>query len=350
MVEIKDLSINLGDFSLSDVNLTIGEGEYFVVLGPTGAGKTVLLECIAGLRRLKRGGIWVNGNNVTGLPPEARNMGYVPQDYVLFPYLDVAQNLAFGLKQRRYSKNEMSERMKNLVDLFDLSHLLNRDTLTLSGGEKQRIALARALSTEPRILLLDEPLTALDPGLKHKLWWELKKLQRSLRVTLIHVTHDFEEALVLADRIAVLNNGEIVQVDIPEKVFRKPRSRFVAEFLEVENIYKGRIMEREGRFTRIALENEIDIWGITEVDNEVFVSIRPEDITLTKDKSARYQTKNMLRGEVSAILNRGILVQVIIDVGLPFVSLITRQTYLDLGLNIGAPVDILFDEENVHIF
>jgi ABC-type Fe3+/spermidine/putrescine transport system ATPase subunit len=350
MMEIKDLSINLGDFSLSDVNLTIGEGEYFVILGPTGAGKTVLLEGIAGLRPLKKGEIWVSGNNVTALPPEGRNMGYVPQDYVLFPYLNVAENLAFGLKQKRYSKDEMSERMKSLADLLDLSHLLNRDTLTLSGGEKQRVALARALSTEPRTLLLDEPLIALDPGLKHKLWWELKKLQISLKVTLIHVTHDFEEALVLADRIVVLNNGKIAQVDIPEKVFRKPRSRFVAEFLEVENIYKGRIVEREGRFARIALENEVDIWGITEADNEVFASVRPEDITLTRDNNAPYQTKNALVGEVSAILNRGILIQVVLDVGLPFVSLITRQAYLDLGLNIGAKVGLLFNEEDVHIF
>lgn len=350
MIEIKDLSIHLGDFSLSNINLTIGEGEYFVILGPTGAGKTVLLECIAGLRRLNQGELWIDETNVTAMPPEERNMGYVPQDYVLFPHLNVAQNLAFGLRQRKYSKSETRRRVKNLVDLLDISYLINRDTRNLSGGEKQRIAFARALSTEPRILLLDEPLTALDPGQKHKLWWELKKLQRTLKVTLIHVTHDFEEALALADRIAVLNNGRIVQVDIPEKVFRKPQSRFVAEFLEVENIHKGRVAKRDGPTAQIVLENEVNIWGVTENEGEVFVSIRPEDIVLTKKRSVDYQPKNVLFGEVSAILNRGILVQIVVDVGIPFVALITRQAYIDLGLNIGLTVGIIFDEKDVHIF
>ena len=163
MIEIKNLSLHLGNFSLSNTSLAVDDGEYFVVLGPTGAGKTVLIECLAGLHGIRRGEIWIDRKNVTSLPPEERKIGYVPQDYALFPFLNVAENITFGLRAKNTQKNKtVKEKLETMAHLVGISHLLNRDVRTLSAGEKQRAALARALATSPKVLLLDEPLSSLD--------------------------------------------------------------------------------------------------------------------------------------------------------------------------------------------
>lgn len=350
MIKIKNLWLDVGNFRLQDINLTIEEGRYFVVLGPSGAGKTLLLECLAGLRRPQKGEIWMDGKEISGRIAEERMVGYVPQDYMLFPFLNVAQNIAFGFKARGFTSAKAKEKLETLSDLLGIKHLLERDPTTLSGGEKQRVALARALAVEPRLLLLDEPLIALDPGTKHKLWWELKRLQRSVGVTTVHVCHDFEEALVLGDKIAVLNEGKVVQVDTPERVFRKPLCRFVAEFLEVENIFKGRVTAREGALARITLDSAVTIWAPTDLEGEVCVSIRPEDISLTTSETNGSQTRNFFRGKVSGVMNRGALVQVVMDVGVVFTCLVPRQTYQELGLNIGSTAALFFSEEEAHVF
>ena len=162
MIEIKNLSIRKGDFSLQNLQITIRDKEYFVILGPSGAGKTVFLECVAGLHKIKTGEIWADKTNITHFVPENRGVGYVPQDYVLFPFLNVKDNILFGLKQSKHTKTEVHKRVQVLADLLGITHLLDRDTRTLSGGEKQRVALARALAPSPRIVLLDEPLSSLD--------------------------------------------------------------------------------------------------------------------------------------------------------------------------------------------
>jgi len=236
MIEIRNLYINLGEFFLNDINLTVGDREYFVILGPTGAGKSVLLECIAGIHRIKQGEIWINESEVTRLTPEERNVGYVPQDYVLFPFLNVVDNITFGLRQTRYPKAEIKERVKILANLLGVSHLLNRDTRSLSGGEKQRVALARALAPSPKILLLDEPLSALDLQTAKYLRLELQRIHQELGVTTLHITHDQIEAEEMADRIAVLNTGKLEQVGSPEEVFFYPKSETVSDFIGRPNI------------------------------------------------------------------------------------------------------------------
>ncbi|MFA5629456.1 MAG: ABC transporter ATP-binding protein [Dehalococcoidales bacterium] len=236
MIEIKDLSITLGKFFLKDINLSISDREYFVVLGPTGAGKTILLECIAGLRRTKHGEIWLGGNNVNKLPPEQRNIGYVPQDYVLFPFLNVLNNITFGLKQTTDNKNKIKEKAHEIADLIGISHLLERDTVSLSGGEKQRVALARALASSPKILLLDEPLSALDLQTARYLRFELKKIHRDLGITTVHITHNQMEAEEMADRVAILNKGEINQVGTAEEIFFHPTNAAVMNYLGRPNI------------------------------------------------------------------------------------------------------------------
>lgn len=236
MIEVKDLSLTMGDFSLKDINLTINDAEYFVILGPTGAGKTVLIECLAGLHRLKQGEIWLDGKEITRLTPEERNLGYVPQDYVLFPFLKVADNIAFGLKQAKQKKEEIKQRVATIAELMGISHLMRRNIRSLSGGEKQRVALARALAPSPGILLLDEPLGALDQRTAKYLRLELRRVHRELGIITVHITHDLMEAVEMADRIAVVQDGRVEQVAEPERVLFYPEGETVSDFIGGPNI------------------------------------------------------------------------------------------------------------------
>jgi ABC-type sugar transport system ATPase subunit len=238
MIEVKNLYMQLGDFSLKDLNLTIEDKEYFIVLGPSGAGKTVFLECLAGLHRIKKGQIWIDGSDVTYLSPEQRKIGYVPQDYVLFPFLNVAENIQFGLKRGKYDRRDIQKRVLSLADLLGINYLLDRDTYSLSGGERQRVALARALATSPRILLMDEPLSALDVQTSKYLRLELRRLHQELGVTTIHITHNHLEAEELADRMAIMSSGEIVQVGHPDDIFFSPQSDVVTNFTGSLNLLK----------------------------------------------------------------------------------------------------------------
>jgi len=236
MIEIKGLSLQLGEFHLQDINLSIRDGEYFVILGPTGAGKTVLMECLAGLHHIRKGEIWFDRTEVTYLVPEERNIGYVPQDYVIFPFLNVFDNIAFGLKQARSAGSDIPERVNKLADMMGISHILRRETRSLSGGEKQRVALARALAPSPAILLLDEPLGALDLRTAKYLRLELRRVHRELGLTTIHITHDLMEALEMADRVAVVQNGQVEQVAGPEEMLFYPEGEKVADFIGAPNI------------------------------------------------------------------------------------------------------------------
>jgi ABC-type Fe3+/spermidine/putrescine transport system ATPase subunit len=236
MIEIKGLSLNLGEFHLEDINLSIADGEYFVVLGPTGAGKTVLMECIAGIHHIRDGEIWLDGADITRLSPEERGIGYVPQDYVLFPFLNVFDNITFGLKGAKRTGDGIEERVNELAGLTGITHLLHRDTRSLSGGEKQRVALARALAPSPGILLLDEPLGALDQRTAKYLRLELRRVHRELGLTTVHITHDLNEALGMADRVAVIRNGRVEQVAPPEEMLFYPESDGVADFIGAPNI------------------------------------------------------------------------------------------------------------------
>jgi ABC-type sugar transport system ATPase subunit len=236
MLKVKGLEVQLGSFLLAGISLDIERGEYFVLLGPTGAGKTILLEAIAGLQRLKKGDIWIDGLNVTHLPAEKRRIAYVPQDYVLFPFLDVEGNITFGMRARGCSKTVMEERVAHLSSLLGIGPLLRRNVRSLSGGERQRVALARALAVEPSLLLLDEPLSSLDATTSKLLRLELKRLHRELGLTTLHVTHNLFEAEELADRIAVLNAGKIEQVGRPEEIFFYPQSDSVSDLVGTQNV------------------------------------------------------------------------------------------------------------------
>lgn len=236
MIKIENLTKHWKEFKIDQVNLEVKKNEYFVILGPSGSGKTMLLELIAGMWPLDSGKIYMDNEDITNAPLEKRGIGFVYQNYMLFPHKTVFENIAFGLKLRKIDKKEIESRVNEMMELLNISHLKDRLPRNLSGGEQQRTALARALIVYPKVLLMDEPLSALDRKTRDELMLVLKEIHQKFEVTLIHVTHNFDEALQLADRVAIMKHGTISQVGNVEEVFRRPANGFVASFVGVENI------------------------------------------------------------------------------------------------------------------
>ncbi len=358
MIRIENIYKDLGEFFLQDISLDINPEEYFIILGPTGAGKTILLETIAGIYHPDKGRIFINGHDITDIPPKDRNISMVYQDYMLFPHLTAKENIAFGLKSRRLSKQKIEQKIDETSQLLNISHLLHRYPATLSGGELQRIAIARALVIEPITLLLDEPLGALDTQTKEKLREELKKVHSITKTTTIHVTHSFEDAFVLGNRIAIMNEGKIIQVGKPNEVFRKPNSKFIANFVGVDNLFKGESVINNG-ISYINI-NGINITSTTCKSGNLSISIRPEDILVSKqkiDSSAR----NSCKGKIKEIIDRGAIIKIVVfaescgspqsgDVGISFVVALTKQSFDDMNLTIDMPVYITFKASAVHLF
>jgi molybdopterin-binding protein len=348
VIEVRDLWVDLGDFVLRGANLDISAGEYFVILGPTGAGKTVLLESMAGLYPLKRGRIWLSGQEVTGLRPEKRGISIVYQDQMLFPHLTVRDNITFGLKIRKSSPSEVEQTLVWLSELLGIDHLLDRKPDTLSGGEKQKIALARALSVRPKLLLLDEPLSALDPNSREVLQRELRQIHEQYRVTTVHVTHDFEEAIALADRVAVIGDGSIQQIGTPEQIFRQPSSEFVARFAMVRNIFRGEVRsdEKEGALFEV---DGTHLAVVTEQRGRCHASLRPEDIIVSHapfPSSAR----NSFSGTITGVTDKGSTLLLTIKTPPDFVCLVTRNSFDAMELSVGKQIYITFKASAVNIF
>ncbi len=241
MLRLDHITLRLGDFSLRDITLAVKEGEYLVLLGPTGTGKTVLLETIAGLHPPDAGRIFLKDMDITCFPPEKRHLGVVYQDYALFPHLTVYKNIAFGLKLQGQTDQAARTAISRMADFLDIGPILDRRPGRLSGGERQRVALARALVLNPYLLLLDEPLSALDRVTRDRLRRELKHIHGELGVSILHITHDLTEAFFLADRLLVMRNGHIIQEGRPEAVLERPANRFVAELVGIENFVPARI-------------------------------------------------------------------------------------------------------------
>jgi len=347
-VRVRDLWVDLDEFHLREINLDIAAGEYFVILGPTGGGKTVLLETVAGLHQPRKGHIMLDGEDVTDVPPERRGIGFVYQDYVLFPHLNVTENIAFGLKLRRVGREVIEERVTEISRLLDINHLLHRRPRTLSGGEAQRVALARALVVEPRLLLLDEPLSALDPETREGLQRELARLHQELGTTTVHVTHDFEEAVALGDRIGVVNEGRVVQVGPPEEIFRKPGSEFVARFVGVRNIFRGEIRPGEDGYQVLCLDG-VEIAMVTGLTGQAHASIRPEEIVISREP-LRSSARNSFRGRIVDIADRGTVVYVTVRIPPDFTCIITRRSLEEMELQEGLEVYIAFKASAVHVF
>ena len=364
-LQIRDLWVDLDEFLLRELTLDVASGEYLVVLGPTGAGKTVLLETIAGLFAPRRGRVLIDGEDVTQVPPEHRGIGFVYQDYMLFPHLTVEKNLAFGpsltrptrLFGRRAGNWTGAPQVEAVSRMVSIDHLLHRRPATLSGGERQRVALARALVVGPRILLLDEPLSALDPETRVGLERDMARIHRELGATSLHVTHDFEEAVALGDRIAVMHHGRLVQVGTPEEVFRRPESEFVARFVGAHNIFEGTITGHAGKaFKTFAVSSssgsghgELEVAVLTDLSGEAHVAIRPEDIVLSLDPP-HPASPNCFRARIVDIADRGTLIHVTLRTPLEIACVVTRRCAEEMELQSGKEVHIAFKPEVVHVF
>lgn len=296
---IENIRKTFGDLvALDDISLTVGEGEFVTLLGPSGCGKTTLLRIIAGLEQQNSGKIFQAGRDISRLPPRQRDFGIVFQSYALFPNLTAARNIAYGLENRKRPKNEIKARVEELLRMVGLPDVGHKYPAQLSGGQQQRIALARALATSPGLLLLDEPLSALDARVRISLRLEIKNLQKKLGVTTVFVTHDQEEALVMSDRIVVMNLGTIEQIGTPYQIYREPASPFVADFIGMMNFIPGQTNNdpcsiRCGSLTlRCLASNSI------EPSSPVTVAIRPEDIRLRVEVPAG---ANIIPAKVEAL-------------------------------------------------
>jgi len=348
MIEVKNLCVDLGEFVLKDVTLNIEEGEYFIILGPTGAGKTVLLESIAGLYPIKSGEIWLRGKEVTRVEPEKRRISIVYQDYVLFPHLSVKDNIVFGLRMNNATTKELEDRLNWAAKLLGISNLLHRRPDTLSGGEKQKVALARAIAIQPELLLVDEPLSALDPETRESVQQELRQLHRALGITILHVTHDFEEAIALGSRIAVIGEGRLMQVGTPEEIFRHPNSEFVARFAMTRNIFHGQAEKRPNGDTVFTIDGaEFVIAGDSE--GSYHASIRPEDILISSEP-VRSSARNCLPGIITRITDKGSTLYITVSIPPDLSCLVTRHSFEEMGLVEGKKVFLTFKASSIHLF
>jgi ABC-type Fe3+/spermidine/putrescine transport system ATPase subunit len=403
MIRLEGLDVVAGGFSLRIDELSVEKGEFLVFLGPTGSGKTVLLETLAGLRRPVGGRIWFGDRDVTAEPPERRRVGFVYQDYALFPHLSVGKNIAFGLSKRvaggragraRAGKSESSDgadqdRGAALAALLGIEQLMDRYPDTLSGGEQQRVALARALAIEPEVLLLDEPLSALDRKTRRELRIELRRLHRELGATVLHVTHDLDEALVLGDRIAVLIDGDLRQTGTPEDVLRQPADGETARLLGMTNVFPvvGTYRQDGVGRARLArgpgagggdvgrtiadgaggLELGVGILSDELPGRDLVAVVRAEEIVLLPPGEAilgritRGQLSsadrlagdlpsgNLLEGTVIDVQMRSVHASVEVDVPPVFTVHVLRPEVQRMGLSAGSRVGLWIPDEAVHV-
>jgi len=348
MLEVKDLCTQLGDFFLKNISFDVKDGEYFVLLGPTGSGKTVLLESIAGLHAISSGQVWINGRDVTQLNLEKRKIGFAYQDYALYPHLTVRDNISFGLMWRNKKRQEIEKAIDNVVELLNIADLLEKRPWSLSGGQSQKIALARAIAIKPDLLLLDEPLSAVDSGTKEDYERELKELHNHLKLTTIHVTHNFEEATAMGNRIAVIMNGQILQIGTPEQIFRQPNSELVARFLMTRNIFDGVVTDSSDGQKVFSVEGT-KLAVVTTRQGRVHASIRPEDILISREP-LHSNALNSLQGTITRIVDRGSVIYINVNVPPEFTCLVLRRSLKEMGLREKERVFITFRASDVNVF
>ena len=300
IVQIADLNLQLGAFQLRDFQLDVFAGEYLVILGPTGAGKTVLLDCILGIHRPTKGSIYLDGKDVTKWLPEDRNVGYVPQDYALFPTMTVEENVGYGPYVRRWPEEKRKARVDELITLLGIEKIRHRLPTALSGGEKQRVAVGRALAVHPAILLLDEPLSALDEIRRSELAREFRAIQKKVGATFLHICHNLDEATEVADRLAIIRNGQVIQIGTVEEVLRKPQSPFVAQFTGCANVFFVK-----PHIDGCQLSDGMVLRLEEKLERETHVAIRPELLQwLDESPTEHTNCACVIKGEVTHKIER----------------------------------------------
>jgi len=334
MIRTEQLSFRIGDFQLRSFSLEVARGAYFVLLGPPGSGKTIFLECLCGLRRIGSGRVFIDGRDVTGLEPRARGIGYVPQDYALFPHLSVERNIAFGLRARRHSFDEIGARVTQTAEMLGISRLLKRNVTGLSGGEKQRTALARALIMEPKVLLLDEPVCALDESTRQSVCALLHRVQHKLGLTVIHVSHNLEEAFSVADRAAILNEGALQQVGSLDELLRRPRNEFVAGFMRCENIFS----------------NDAPVKAPDSPRGEMKMMIRPEDVVVLPLCEGGGKNANEFRVRLVRWRDYGGYVRAELHGPVNLVAHLTHSAFARLDAKPSCELIAVLPPERIHVF
>lgn len=332
--------------AVNDLSLDIREGEFFALLGASGSGKTTLLRMLAGLETPSEGRILLDGRDVAPVPANRRPVNMMFQSYALFPHMTVERNVAYGLEMDRVPRSEVTDRVAEMLKVVELAHLARRKPDQLSGGQRQRVALARALVKRPRLLLLDEPLGALDSKLREAMQLELKRLQSDVGITFVMVTHDQEEALVMADRVAIMRNGCLLQCGTPREVYEHPKTAFAADFIGKMNFLQGTVTPGG----LIAARTELPAQGgdVVGVGRPGLLAVRPERVRLdTGNRTAG------LRGVIEAVAYRGLDLDVIVRIPLvatPVAVRISAVTAAQFVLHTGAEVSLLWGAEDARVF
>jgi ABC-type sugar transport system ATPase subunit len=343
MLKLININRHLGEFALTDINIEISEGQYYVLLGRSGAGKTQLLELIAGLEHPDSGSIYLDGEDITAKKIQERKVGIVFQDYAVFPHMTIFGNIAYPLKARRVCKEVIHEKVTNAACEMNIDHLLERHTDKLSGGERQRVALARTLVISPRLLLLDEPLASLDAALKDDMKRLLRKLNKAGQ-TIIHVTHDYSDALSLAKRIGVIHNGRIIQEGSVDEVFKKPVNRFVARYAGIRNFFKIDIANENGEWTGVTKNNlRFKLNGMQHPEDGLLI-VKSGDISLS-NKRPEDSSLNIYHGTVEEIMPSEFGMEIIINAADTFYANITVSVFEKLNIKEGDDLWVSFPPE-----
>ncbi|MBE6049191.1 MAG: ABC transporter ATP-binding protein [Clostridium sp.] len=337
IIELKKINKCYGENTiLNDLSLNIKSNEFLTLLGPSGCGKTTTLKIIAGFETADSGEVIFEGENIVNLPPNKRQVNTVFQKYALFPHMNVYENIAFGLKIKKLSKNDIDEKVKAMLKMVSLSGFEKRSIDSLSGGQQQRVAIARALVNEPKVLLLDEPLGALDSKLRKEMQIELKNIQQRLGITFIFVTHDQEEALTMSDTIVVMNNGVIQQKGTPEDIYNEPSNAFVAKFIGESNILDGIMLED---FKVIFSNKEfVCVDKGFEPNENIDVVVRPEDIGISSKEDG------MLKGIVKSVIFKGVHYEMVVET-----EDFSWKIHNTKHFKEGTPVSLTINPEDIHI-
>jgi ABC-type sugar transport system ATPase subunit len=338
MISLDQVVVRAGAFTLGPVSLDVPAGGYALLIGPTGSGKTTMLEAVAGHHQLVSGAVRLHGEVATDLPPERRGVGFVYQDHLLFPHLSVAENIGYGL-----GVAGRESRVTDLAATLGILQLLDRGVARLSGGERQRVALARALAPRPSVLLLDEPFASLDPATRASLRRTLLALQRSEQVTILQVSHDFDDALRLGDVVAVLAEGKLLQHGSPEEVFRRPNSAFVAQFTGAGNVIAGSVAPVDagaatGKFLARFTAGPLALEVVADRTGPCHAVIRPEDVLVSREPLPA--ARNHLLATVERVERVGPVAYIYCDAGRPLVATITAQGAEAMRLAAGVPVSL----------
>ena len=349
-VKIENLNLSFGETHvLRGVNLDIEDGEFFAFLGPSGSGKSTLLRAIAGFGPKPTGRILIDDQDIADRPPWKRDVGMVFQSYALWPHMSVRKNIAFGLEERKLPTQEINERVDKALDLVGLKHLAERKPSALSGGQQQRIALARTIVVEPKVLLLDEPLSNLDANLRVQMRREILELQRKLKLTTIFVTHDQEEANTTADRMAVLDQGVIQQIGAPMKLYDNPANLFVAKFLGTANILEGEIeTQADGVFFRCGNGTMLAL-NAGHPQGLGSIVFRPQNVAFATHENQRTDNQNRIRGDVCHVEFLGSIIRYSVDIGNDILLIDHPHKQGESIFALTSRVDLLIDRDGIQV-